>query len=550
MQQLKGKKITIGLEKSDLFLIAILLVSLILRFACLIQLKSSHLSGFFVADAYPYDSLALEILKGNLFSRDFLYTYPVYPFFVSIVYYIFGHSLIAVGVIQILLDALTGILLYSICLKIFNKKSIALLAFFMYACYGLAILYTGFLVAVTLSIFINVLLIWVLIPTMSKKHPVHWLFSGVILGLSFLITANTIIFLPFLVIWSVSGIKKDTRKKITNLLYLVLGICITLAPFSLRNYKIEKNFSPFPAQGGLKFYIGNNPQARGIYETLNGISKVPITDVKDSIALAEKEAKKDFNSFQASLYWSKKGLRFIASHPFIFLDLVMRKFILFWNNVEFAPNVNYYFCSTILPVLKLPLFSFGLIAPFSILGIIFVFTQKQEKAYLVIALIFAYILYAIIFFVADRYRIPVVPFLIMLASYAVYNFYLIARNGFKRELIGCLVLLFVLFITINSDFYPINPKNSFTTARRNLGLVYYNLGNVYVSKAMMTEAVEHYQKAIELNPGFTEAYNNIILAYYKKNDFNQARNYYYKAISRGLGINPLYQEVLSLGHNK
>lgn len=64
---------------------------------------------------------------------------------------------------------------------------------------------------------------------------------------------------------------------------------------------------------------------------------------------------------------------------------------------------------------------------------------------------------------------------------------------------------------------------------------YYNEGYIHL---LMTEeldsAVYYFNKAVELDPGYYQAYNNLGLAYEKKGDLTNARFYYGKAVE----INP------------
>ena len=59
------------------------------------------------------------------------------------------------------------------------------------------------------------------------------------------------------------------------------------------------------------------------------------------------------------------------------------------------------------------------------------------------------------------------------------------------------------------------------------------MGNAYNNKGEYDNAIEAYQKAIELNPKKDEAYNNMGIAYYSLGQFDEA----IKALSMALHIN-------------
>ncbi len=508
-----------------IILIGIFILSLVIRFVYLYQLKTSPLFGFFAADSATYDKFALEILDGNFIYKDSVFLHPLYPFFLSLIYFVFGHSLIAVAVCQIILDSLICIFLYLICVKIFNRKSVGLLASFIYASYGLAFFYTVFLLDTTLVVFLNVALILVLLYSKAKENLTLWFFSGIILGLIILLKANIILFLPFLLIWlfySPDG-KVKVRKKILNVALIFAGVIIILSPFSIRNYIIEKNFSPLPAHGGINFYIGNNPDANGSYVTLFGMPNSPVEYTRNFILKARKETGEDLTSSQASNYWLFKGLEFIRDNKVQYLSLSLKKLSLFWNSQEILSNLSYYFSQKFLPILNFPFFSFGVIAPLSILGFIFAIKEKSRYLYLIVLLIFSQMIYLILFFVTSRYRLPVVPFMIILGSYAVYNLGLLIKSSEFKKLACYFVLFLILFIPMNKQIEEFNPKNSLPAA-------YNNLGIVYNDKGMFKEAIAEYQEAIKLDPNYALAYYNLGIAYKNVGNHREAITSYKKAL--------------------
>jgi len=60
---------------------------------------------------------------------------------------------------------------------------------------------------------------------------------------------------------------------------------------------------------------------------------------------------------------------------------------------------------------------------------------------------------------------------------------------------------------------------------------YNNLGYAYESRGLIDKAVEHYRRAIQLNPNNIEAYNNLGNAYVKRNQFDKAIEQFQAAIA-------------------
>ncbi len=448
--------------ESRFLLIGIFVFSLLIRIIYFYQLKSTSLFGLFSTDSVIYDQYALEILKGHFTSSQIFN--PHYSFFLSFIYMIFGHSLTSVALCQIILDSLTCVFLYQICIHVFHNKSIGLLTSIIYACYSTAIFYTGFVLDTTLVIFLNVLLILMLLQAKAKGRFVLWLSSGIILGLTLLIRENIILFLPCLILW-LFFIKE---KKASALIPIFIGVLIVLLPSSIKNYVVEGSFSPFSSRGGIHFYIANNPHANGSNTILPNIPSSPTAQVEAIIYQTKKEIKKELTSEQISNYWFLKGLQFIKNNKRRYVMLSFKKMFLFWNSQEIALNLNYYFCKQFLPILNFPLFSFGLIGPLAILGIVFVVRQKLTDAYLIILMICVYMAALTIGFVSARYRLPAVPFMIILSAYSIHHFWQLTKFSKIRELILFAMLLIVFFVMMNKRIIGINPGNNFSVSHTNL----------------------------------------------------------------------------------
>jgi tetratricopeptide (TPR) repeat protein len=71
------------------------------------------------------------------------------------------------------------------------------------------------------------------------------------------------------------------------------------------------------------------------------------------------------------------------------------------------------------------------------------------------------------------------------------------------------------------------------------------LGNILLSIGKEDEAVEVLKKAIEVDPGYARAYHDIALAYYNKEEYDEAYRYCELAIGSGHPMTPSILEILS-----
>jgi len=117
------------------------------------------------ADGLVYDAIAVNLWEGRGFgwlSDDIVYRAdrpPAYPFFLLFHYCLFGYSLTAVQVTQVLLSALTCVLVFAIGLRAGGYGTGALGASLCCIYQWLAAGFTGSLYSETLAIFLLCLLV-------------------------------------------------------------------------------------------------------------------------------------------------------------------------------------------------------------------------------------------------------------------------------------------------------------------------------------------------------------------------------------------------------
>jgi len=393
--------------------------------------------------------------------------------------------------------------------------------------------YTGFLLDTTLTIFLNVALILTALHARRNKIPSLWGLTGILIGLIILLKPNIVLFLPFFVIWFFYTYKeKIKRKKIADFACMTIMAVLILMPFSIRNYIIEKSFSPFSVHGGVNFYMGNNPKATGAYMGLYDIPDSAVSQVKASIDRAEEETGKDLTPREASSYWFRKGFRYIRNNKLEYLSLLSRKTLLFWNSEEVYINLNFYFCKRFIPILSMPLFSFGIIAPFAMLGFLIAVKKRSRGLYLIAAFILTYMTTVVLYIISSRYRMPSVPFIIIFSSYGLYAFTEIVRKKKVKEASIFILMVLVSFVFINREAPDVKSRTTFSAS-------YYNLGNTYFKNGILNNAIEEYQKAIKLRPEYLSARNNLGVSYLFKGMTDEAIKEYKKLVE----IDPDYLEA-------
>jgi len=531
--------------KKYFFPILIFLTALSLRLIYLYQIKDNVLLKHPKLDAEYYDTWAQEIIKGDWISKNkgtFLMS-PGYPYFLSLVYLVYGHNFYSVILIQFLFGSLICVLIYFLGEKLFNKQ-VGIISGLISCFYSISFFYEGMLFKTTLINLFNIVALILLIIFAKNRNKWYLFLSGVLLAISSQFRPNILIFIPFILIWLI--LYYEQLKFCNILIYsvsLIIGIFIILLPVGIRNYVIGKEFVLTTAHGGMNFYTGNNPYTNGRYNPLPFTRSDPKFEQNDFLNEAILRSGKQLTRAESSKFWYNESLKFIRENPIKWIQLLVNKFIFFWNSYEDSINIDYYFFrETFNSLLKFLPFTFGLITPFSLLGIYIILLDKKYRdcpeLQILLLYISAYLISALIYFPASEYRFPVVPILIIFASFTVYDEYNKIKQQKKIGLIELMLLiLFVLFV--NSRIT--DKKNRFVAS-------YISLGNAYEEEGLYDKAIKSYKKSIQLAPDCSTAYLNLGMLYSDLGAYNES----IEIFKKGLQLNPnkFEYELLNINLSK
>lgn len=513
---------------------AIFLLAIFLRLLFVYQLKPTPLFFGLATDTHFYNTFGRQLARGNFFYKNLIYFNALYPYFVSLNYLISGNSKFFTLVVQCVIDSINCVLVYLIARRIFNPVK-GLVAALLYSVYGLAIFYCGLLLEPIVAIFLLLLFFLVLTAAVHQNGKISLLvLAGFLLGGLILVRSNIIIILGVLPFWFYYSLRPTLGSKKTMLAFgtFLVGLIVALAPIAFRNYLINHEFNPLSIQGGINFYIGNNPKATGYFMSPFNVVNSPKKQVDSSIVVAEKQVGRSLSPSEASRYWLRKGLLFILKNPTKAFALYLKKLALFASGSEPALNINIKSAQSLVSIFKLPFVTFGFLFPLSIVGI-YLLRSWNKDSVLLILLAGTYAISVIIFFVADRYRMPIIPLLSIFAAYGICRLFELFKEK-KLILAGRAVLgLIVICILVNFIF----PRLHHTSK----AMFYNNLGSTYLSMGMPKKALLEVEKSIRINPGNSNAYQTLGNTYSHLGDFNLARQNYQKALK----INPFDSGALA-----
>jgi tetratricopeptide (TPR) repeat protein len=478
--------------------VLIFVVAFAVRLIHLWQLRPTPFFDTLLGDANSYDQWAVRLASGDWIGSDVFYQAPLYPYFLGVVYTIFGRDLLVVRVLQAAIGSASCVLLGLACARLFSKR-VGLIAGLALALWAPAIFFDSLLQKAVLDMFFMCLSLWLIARIIDDGGASG--FSRIVLGCSMaalsLSRENGLVLIGVVAIW----LWFSERRKV---LYFVAGLLIVFAPVVARNYSVDGGFYLTTSQFGSNFYIGNNPNADGTYASIRFGRGAPEFERLDAKEVAEASVGRALSPSEVSSFWTGRALGYITSQPVSWLKLTGRKILLLFNRTEMLDTEaqeSYAEFSVVLRVLGW-FTHFGLLMPLAFAGVIATWPDRRRLS-IVYALAFAYAASVVMFFVFARYRYPLVPFLILFAAapfdsgareYLANTF----TQGSRRRQLAALLIAVAIFCNL-----PLLSSTLMMSITEN------NLGTAFLEKGQYDQAIAHNERSIALRPDYAPGYNNL-----------------------------------------
>ncbi len=506
--------------------ILIFFIALFLRIIYLLQNRTADPLFYFpIMDAQYHHDWAVSIIKGGWLGKEAFFRAPLYPYFLALIYRVFGVNLLIPRIIQSVIGSFSCVLVQKIGRQIFNKK-VGNIAGVIAAFYPLFIFFDNELLIPSVLIFLVLLGLYsILRQRYDKINKWAWLVTGVVWGLAAITRPNVILFLIVLPFWLRSKLKRNFT---VAMLYGILGVMGMIIPVTIRNYIVSNEFVPIAWQGGTNFYIGNNPNSDGMTAIIPGTRKSWWGGYYDAKRIAEEALGRELKNSEIDHYWFSKGFEFIQKTPLKAGLLFLRKTYLFFGGFEISNNRDIYFFTRFsylkfliwsVPFFRFP---FGLLFPLALVGCWFAYRKRKDIS-LILCFIIPYAISFIIFFVCERYRLTVIPFLIILATFAITSGLEDFRKMKIADAIPGLAIFIASFIFFNANIFGAKSVNP--------ALNYLTVADVEYKKGNYQRAISYLEKSLDYLPNYAEALNLLGATYRKMGDANKALDYYSKAVA-------------------
>jgi Tfp pilus assembly protein PilF len=479
--------------------------ALFVRLLHLWQLSDTPFATVLMGDALSYDEWARRLVDGAWWGTEVFYQAPLYPYLLGVIYALTGADPMHARLVQALLGTASALMLATAVRWLVSPRA-GLVAGLMLALYAPAIFLESLLQksAVDLACVTLMVLAVAAVVTRRSRATAWWSVLGLAAGALALTRENALVWVVVLGGWALAGREARQAGRARVVAAYAAGVVVLLGPVVIRNYVVGGEWFLTTAQFGPNFYIGNHPGADGSYVSLRPGRGSPEFERRDATDLAQQATGRALSPAEVSAYWRDQALSFIVSAPTAWLSVMGQKALLLVNAreaVDTESQESYAEWSWPLRVLG-PITHPGVLLPLAVLGVWCLWPQRRRFGLL--ALLWATLAASTLaFYVLARYRLPLVPFLILGAATATTEAVRLRRAWPAPSVIAALTLAVGLALIAQ---WPLLP------ADRSRAITENNLGAALHERGRDAEAATRLRRAIAIRPDYTPAYSNLGVA--------------------------------------
>ena len=383
----------------------ILAVALLLRLAAAVALGDEirGLSG--ANDEITYSTLGARMAEGHGL------TFPTgwYPWIkadapqayfsfamsgaLGVLYSIVGDHPLVARLLMALVGTLVVAMTYLLGRRFFDER-VALAGAAISAVYAYLIFYSASLVTempFTLAVLASIYFAGSVERAPSLKN---WMLLGLALVVAVHMRMAIVFFIPLLLAWT---LYRSRGAQLAHALVPLAMIALSIAPATYWNYQTWGKLVPLQTQFGHVFWNGNHPGHEGDFHPYQ-VFEIP----SEVLALD--------NDALITNRLLEMGIANVKENPgdFLMLSLTrMRELFVFWPTEGSSTAAN-----------MLRVFSFGLVAPLALGGLVLNLRRWRELVPVILFVLTHVGIHAVTWTMI-RYRMPMEPFLILLAASAL-----------------------------------------------------------------------------------------------------------------------------------
>jgi tetratricopeptide (TPR) repeat protein len=499
-------------------------------------------------DASVYDTWAKRIAAGEWIGNNPFYFSPLYPYLLAVLSKLADPPYVAVKLIQAGLGLVSIALIDWIGTRLYGERA-GLCAAAGAALYLPFTFFETKVLGTTLGVTLALVALVLLVRAEevdalaseqggrrgpAPRRPLGpWLAAGAAVGIAALCTpAATLLAASYAVVLGL-------RRRVPAGAALVAGTLLGILP-ALAHNVATGNWILISSQGGITFYQGNNPTAVGMFMPPPGFTGAAEQQAAEEKTLAERATGRSMTRSEVSSYWFHKGLDFVLDSPGAWLALEGKKLLYLLGSYEAATEYSQYVEREQVKILWGAFLPFAVILAAAAGGLLMGRAEDDEtrggsagRRALLLYTIWAAVV-PMIFYVSSRYRIALVPALLIYGGSFVDRAIGALRAGgapspaLARGLLGGLALGLVSFFPLGRPVPSIEANVHYNLARiladrgqneealaeidRCLAdspthvFALFNRGNALDRMGRTDEALAAFKRAEEVRPSFFKAY--------------------------------------------
>jgi tetratricopeptide (TPR) repeat protein len=469
-------------------------IALALRLLYLVDLAHTPFFTHPQMDAWFHDQWARRLAAGQGSGQDVFFRAPLYPTFLAGLYRL-GADAVAVRAVQFIIGAGTAMLTAALSARRLGRWG-GLGAGLIVAVYGPLIYFEGELLLVVLEAPLYLLAAWATDRALERPGPGRWLLAGAVTGAGALARPTVLAVVPVVL---VAALIRGRRAAPLGAAAYAGALLAVLSPALLHNAIAGGDVVPVASQGGLNYYLGNNPDADGMAALAPDFRQTWEGGVEDARILAERAAGHPLKPSAVSSYWYRRAFAWARRDPGAFLGHQLRKLGYFWDAFEVPNNQDYYYFAGLSRLFRGPFpHAFALLAPLALAGL----AGRRRLGFAWIA-VPAVLMGAIVaFFVCAKFRAPLVPLFAVWAAAGIVATVEAWRSGNRRRVIVYTAVLVLAGAYVNGDVWG-------HRARHTPAESYLRLGIFHDLQREPEAARAAYGQALAARPGFPDAWNNL-----------------------------------------
>lgn len=483
-------------------------------------------------------------------SPEFTFMDPGYGYLLGAVFKLVGVNPFAVYLLQALMDTGTayGILLLG---RLLERPRAGLYGALLYAVTSTAIMFCATLLKETwVAAYMTWWVVGALVVSRSNRGR-SWVLFGVYCGLGIALRSTLMLLLPVaLLLPGLEGriARRGTSPQrtsgwISKAALFVIGLTLSLSPWSLRNYYACGSLSPLPHNGGIvlhQVYNAGNPQSAMWIPSFVNYSN-PSEIWRGYAAEASARSGRALTPPEVDAYWRGEAVAFMREHPGQILGDVAHKSLLFLAETEVPNNRSSAEERLFSPLLNLLPPPMAWLLAMGLAGLVWFAIQDRRWPLLAAPIVMAWFTVAV-FWAEDRFRFHAVPVLALCSGIWIDGVAQRMRSvacGVRRwqapAALGSLAVLIGATSWILGRHFPPSEvrwdhivwgyiKMGKTPEARNLAErvareqpdnapVFEALGYLAATSQRFDDAAQAYQKAIALRPRSYLGHYNLAKAY-------------------------------------